>query len=246
MRPAFRQAAGSTPLFIDEATRLAGYIAGFDRDVVKNAMGVSSKLADATLATMAAWRPGGTKAIDTFLGDIYSGLQAASLDEPDRSYANESLFILSGLYGILRPLDAVMPYRLEMAYKLPDKPYDNLYSFWGDKIASSLPEGRTIINTSSAEYTKAVFPFLHNARVITPKFLSISPKSGEPVFVTVHAKIARGAFARWLITKRVESESELANFADLGYAYDATLSSEFEPVYVAISFQGIGLSVRLK
>lgn len=237
--------SGSTPRFLSQARELAHYVAGRSDAAIAKAMGISPALAATTLETMRAWDAGGAPAIDSFVGDIYSGLRAGSLTDADRAYASNCLVILSGLYGVLRPLDAVRPYRLEMAYKFPDAPFDNLYKFWGDSLALALPASRTIINTSSAEYTKAVFSYVPDARIITPKFLTVSPKTGVPTFVTVHAKIARGAFARWLIISRIEDETRLKDFADLGYAYDAVASTELEPVYVAHEFQGLGLSVRL-
>ncbi|HEY1085227.1 MAG TPA: YaaA family protein [Candidatus Saccharimonadales bacterium] len=182
-------------------------------------------------------------AIDIFVGDIYSGLQVQTWSDSDRAYAHEHLIILSGLYGALHACDGVLPYRLEMAYKLPDG--QNLYKFWGDSIASLLPAGTEfIMNLSAVEYTKAVLPF-SDLLVITPKFLTMSPKTGEPTFVTVHAKIARGAFARWLIQSRVQDRVELSKFTDLGYKYDASLSTPEQPVFVCEVFGGIGLSVRL-
>lgn len=186
-----------------------------------------------------------TPAIDCFLGDIYSGLQAASLDTTDRAYAQKHLRILSGLYGILRPLDGISPYRLEMAYRLPNDTYQNLYKFWGDSLAKTIGQDELIINVSSVEYSKALLPYLPNATVITPRFLTVGPKTKEPKFVVVHAKIARGAYARWLIKDRVITADDLRNFSDLNYKYDASLSTPQEPVYVAQEFGGLGLSVRL-
>lgn len=183
-----------------------------------------------------------TPAIDTFVGDIYSGLQVQSWSDADRRYAHQHLVILSGLYGALRAGDGVMPYRLEMGYKLPDG--SSLYACWGDAIARSLPDETThIMNLSAVEYTKAVLPHL-SLPVITPRFLTMNAKQ-EPVFVTVHAKIARGAFASWLIRNRITSVSDLSHFTELGYQYDASLSTPKQPVFVCQEFQGLGLSVRL-
>jgi cytoplasmic iron level regulating protein YaaA (DUF328/UPF0246 family) len=197
-------------------------------------------------------------ALDLFLGDIYSGLQAQSFTPEDREYANNHLFILSGLYGVLKALDEIQPYRLEMGYKLPGNVHDtsqpnitSLYEFWGDKIAQQLPKNQPIINLSAVEYTKAIFPHfkhidgLKDVPIISPKFLTMSPKTGEPTFVTVHAKIARGAYARWLIQHRIEDLSKLKDFNELGYRYDKTLSTPEQPVFVAKEFKGLGLSVRL-
>jgi cytoplasmic iron level regulating protein YaaA (DUF328/UPF0246 family) len=185
-------------------------------------------------------------AIDAFLGDIYSGLQVQTFSDKDRAYANQSLYILSGLYGVLRALDSIYPYRLEMGYRFPDARYTNLYSFWGSKIANTLPKDRTIINLSAVEYTKAVFPYLESSqKIISPKFLTIDPKTSEPKFVVVHAKIARGAFAHWLITSSIDTEDKLQTFTELGYEYSNEMSSPLEPVFICKTFGGLGLSVRL-
>lgn len=185
-------------------------------------------------------------AVDAFIGDIYSGLQVNRWSKSDREYAHEHLRILSGLYGVLRACDGIRPYRLEMGYKLPTGV--SMYAFWkdaSDKMVSAIaPETSHLINLSSVEYTKALLPYT-DLPVITPKFLTVSPKTGEPEFVTVHAKVARGAFARWMIQGRVESTDALKDFADLNYSYDASRSTENEPVFVCQEFGGIGLSVRL-
>jgi cytoplasmic iron level regulating protein YaaA (DUF328/UPF0246 family) len=132
-----------------------------------------------------------------------------------------------------------------MAYRLPDLKFANLYKYWGDAIAKTLPTAGPVVNVSSVEYTKAVLPFINKERVITPRFLTANPKTGEPAFVVVHAKIARGAFARWLITSRTTNIAGFSEFSDIGYRYDKQLSSPTEPVFVCQTFGGIGLSMRL-
>ena len=185
-------------------------------------------------------------AIDAFIGDIYSGLQVARWSDKDREYAHRHLLILSGLYGALRACDGIRPYRLEMGYKLPTGV--SMYDFW--KKADTQPvdviplETTCLVNLSAVEYTKAILPYTE-LPVVTPKFLTISPKTGKPEFVTVHAKVARGAFARWLIQHRIETTDKLKDFDDLNYEYDASRSTETEPVFVCTQFGGIGLSVRL-
>lgn len=232
------------PVLEDEARELAAVLKTLSRDDLQKVMAISPKMAKTTYELIHSWDNNAPSlaAIDIFLGDIYSGFQAAALSDEDRQYANEHLNILSGLYGALRALDTIQPYRLEMGYKLPGM---NLYKFWSDKIAHILPAGRPIVNLSAVEYTKAVLPYMKGAQVISPKFLTVSPKSGEPTFVTVHAKIARGAFAKWMIQHRIESNEQLRDFHEIGYSYEPTLSTETEPVFVAKEFQGIGLSVRL-
>lgn len=239
------------PAFVDTAAHLATYLQSLDVSIIQKAMAISASKAGEVYSLVQRFdnKAATLPALDAFLGDIYSGLQAQLFTLEDRQYANNnSLYILSGLYGVLRPLDEIQPYRLEMGYKFPDL---NLYTFWGDKIAKQLPKNQNIINLSAVEYTKAIFPYFKNidslstVKIITPKFLTISPKTGEPTFVTVHAKIARGAYARWLIQNRIETTSRLKEFNEIGYAYNEALSTSDQLVFVAREFQGLGLSVRL-
>lgn len=236
------------PIFLDKATVLHEWISSRTSDEVIRIMKISEKLEHLTRRKIIAWSTKPTlqsAAIDSFIGDIYSGLRAKEFSDNDRSYAQEHLRILSGLYGILRPLDGVMPYRLEMGYKTPGLHYKNLYDFWGDAIAKTLPSNEVIVNVSSDEYTKAVLPYIKNSNIITPQFLTKNTQSQKPVFVAVHAKIARGAFAKWLIQTQASDPINLPAFNDLGYSYQAEMSSETIPVYICNEFEGLGLSVRL-
>lgn len=211
-------------------------------------MQLSPTMATKTKTTFQNWTTAPKQqlpAIDAFLGDIYSGLQTQTFSDADRDYANSHLFILSGLYGVLRALDSIAPYRLEMGYRLPDEPYKNLYRFWESTVAAQLPSDSTIINLSAVEYTNVILPYLGDRRVVTPKFMTIDPKTNEPKFVVVHAKIARGAFARWLIQNKIDTLHSVTAFSELGYHYDEKLSTDNEPVFVCRTFDGIGLSVRL-
>lgn len=236
-----------TPTLQPKARQLAQYIANLTPEQLQSAMHISQKLAEDVHKLYAHWESAPTApAIDAFIGDIYSGLRAAEFGATERDYAHRHLLILSGLHGGLRALDGVAPYRLEMGYKLPDEPYRNLYSYWAADIVTLVRPGEPIINLSAVEYTKALLPHLpNNTLVITPKFLTVSPKTSQPTFVTVHAKIARGAFAHWLIQTQYQDGSTLTSFNDLGYRYDETLSTPAEPVFVCKKFGGIGLSVRL-
>jgi cytoplasmic iron level regulating protein YaaA (DUF328/UPF0246 family) len=242
----------SQPALLTKAKELAAYLKTLSVKEVETSMKVSEKLAMTTKDLISSWnddprnqRP----AIDSFLGDIYSGLQVASLTEQDRLYANAHVRILSGLYGILKPLDGVYPYRFEMGYRLPHTDYVNLYSFWGDMIADSLPENEPIIDLTAVEYGKTITNKIESSRIVTPRFLTQSkkesPKMGEAVFVVVHAKIARGAFANWMICNRIEDVERLKDFAEIGYEYSALLSTPAVPVFVCKDFKGLGLSVRL-
>lgn len=234
------------PRLLDQASTLVDMMRRASRADIMRLMKISADKAKQVDDMYKDWSPEParqTAAIDIFVGDIYSGLQVQTWTEDDRRYAHRHLLILSGLYGGIRACDGIMPYRLEMGYKLPDG--RSLYTFWGAQVASLLTDpSAPLINLSAVEYTKAVLPYA-DAPVITPKFLTVSPKTGEPVFVTVHAKIARGAFARWLITQRIEEPSALPRFADLGYRYDASRSTPEQPVFVCQEFKGLGLSVRL-
>ena len=236
------------PLLLPKAEILAGYLKSLDDKQIAKIMKIKPDLAVKTTRTIANWntRPSEqVTAIDTFLGDIYSGLQVGSFSANDRQYADKTLIILSGLYGLIRPLDGIRPYRLEMAYRLTGFTTPSLYQFWGDDIAKQLPVSGTIMNLSSVEYSKVVTDYVDPSRIISPRFLTINPKTKEPTFVVVHAKIARGALARWLIQNQVQDTESLSDFNDLGYSYDTSLSTLSEPVFVCQQFKGLGLSVRL-
>ena len=235
----------NTPLFQDEAEQLAKLWRRTSAKDIQRLMQVSSAKSAEVKQRYASWSTESEAqlpAIDAFRGDIYSGLQVATWQEADRTYAQEHLLILSGLYGALWACDGIRPYRLEMGYRLPNG--KSMYDFWGNKLAQAItPETTHIVNLSAVEYTKALLPCVKQ-EVITPKFMTISPKNGEPTFVTVHAKIARGAFARWMITNRIDDVDRLREFAELEYRYDAELSTPEQPVFVCKTFKGIGLSVR--
>lgn len=235
----------SPPLFKEEAFELASVWQKASPAIIKRQMQISDAKAAQVKQLYTDWSldpERQTPAIDAFRGDIYSGLQVAYWSEADREYAHRYLIILSGLYGALRACDGIRPYRLEMGYKLPDG--RNMYDFWGSKLTRAVPtEVKYLVNLSAVEYTKALLPH-STKKIITPKFMTISPKTGQPTFVTVHAKIARGAFARWMIQKRINNPGKLPEFANLGYYYTASLSTPEQPVFVCDAFQGIGLSVR--
>lgn len=244
--PKERLAPLGRPAFLSRATELVNVWRGVTSAQLESYMHISRSKADEVAQLYASWSTNENRqipAIDAFIGDIYSGLQVHTWSLQDRAYAQQHLLILSGLYGGLRACDGVMPYRLEMGYKLPDG--CSLYAFWGDAIAKLVPPGTDyILNLSAVEYTKALLPHL-DVPVITPKFLTISPKTGQPTFVAVHAKIARGAFARWVIQNKIDNASLLKRFAELGYEYHEATSTTEQPVFICKQFKGLGLSVRL-
>lgn len=234
------------PLCIDAAIGLMDYVRSLSVDQLGRVMAISPKLAADVAEMHRLWVPeGGLAAGDAFRGDIYSGLQVPTWSTRDREYAQEHLRIVSGLYGLLRPLDTVQPYRLEMGYRLPDARFRSLYDFWGSRLAEAMPKTSVVVDLTAAEYGRAILPTLAGVQVVAPKFLTVSPKTGEPTFVVVHAKIARGAFAAWLIRNRIEDTALLEEFSEIGYAFDASLSYPAQPVFIAREFGGLGLSVRL-
>ncbi|MEJ3745219.1 YaaA family protein [Actinomycetes bacterium KLBMP 9797] len=247
--PASGDAPRGTPALLDRAEELIAYLRTLSDQQLSRIMSISADLAAKTREQYAEWSTAPDRqspAAATFVGDIYSGLQIDSFRAADRAYADTHLRILSGLYGILRPFDGISPYRLEMGYRLPPGKYANLYQFWGSAIAEQLPASGRIVNLAANEYSKTVVKYVAADRLVTPKFLTVDPASRQPKFVVVHAKIARGAFARWLVTERVkDTEAALRAFTDIGYRYDEALSTPGEPVFVCQEFGGKGLSVRL-
>jgi len=236
----------TTPVFEAQANELTDYLQELTLEQYQKVMHISEKLAiEVEDLYLERLEQPLTAAVETFRGDIYSGLRALEWTDADKDFAQKHLKVLSGLYGVLRPYDGIQPYRLELGYRLPEGPYKNLYSFWSDRVAEALPFDGPIINVTSDEYAKVVLPFLDPSRIITPVFLTQKEAGKEPVFVVVHAKIARGAYARWLIQRGLPTVDGLEMFNDLGYVFDAERSSPKQPVYVCQQFGGIGLSQRL-
>ena len=237
------------PALLEEAIKLNDYLLNLSINEISKKMSVSKKLATQTQELIHHWSDDKVipiAAADCFLGDIYSGLQSPNWNDKQRKFANNHLYIISGLYGLLKPLDGIRPYRLEMAYKLAPGPYKDLYEYWGDKIAKLIPKSGVIINLSSIEYSKVVTPYFEKGRIISPYFMTVNKLTNEPTFVTVHSKIARGAFANWLIISEADKITDLPNFNMLGYSYSKLLSTPNKPVYICEEFQGLGLSLRLK
>nr|WP_321249841.1 peroxide stress protein YaaA [uncultured Ruegeria sp.] len=171
-----------------------------------------------------------------FAGDTYQGLEATSLDAEELVWAQDHLRILSGLYGVLRPLDAIQAYRLEMGSKLKTRRGKNLYEYWRDQLSKALnAQGSAIgsdilINCASQEYFGAVDPKALKLRVITPVFME--DKAGTPKIVSFFAKKARGAMARYVIQHRLTDPKGLLDFDTGGYQYRPDLSEQDKPVFV--------------
>lgn len=171
-----------------------------------------------------------------FNGDTYQGLEAKTLTDDDLNWAQDHLGILSGLYGLLRPLDAIQPYRLEMGSRLKTRRGKTLYDYWGDTIAKALNARAadvgtdTLINCASQEYFGAADRKALKLRVITPQFMEI--KENRPRIVSFFAKRARGAMARFIVENRLTDPSGIKEFTSGGYAYDPDLSTDDKWVFV--------------
>ena len=171
-----------------------------------------------------------------FAGDTYQGLEASSLDGEEMAWAQEHFRILSGLYGVLRPLDAMQPYRLEMGSRLKNGRGKNLYEFWGSRISEALnAQGKAVgaevlVNCASQEYFGTVDLAALKLRVITPVFME--DKNGTPKVVSFYAKRARGAMARYIIQHRLSDPDSLKDFDSGGYAYQPEMSEPMKPVFL--------------
>ncbi len=236
----FAQVAPTHPQFVDEAQALIKKLKPMSVKRLTELMSVSEALAALNRGRYKAWSPEFTEAnsrpaIYAFKGDVYLGLDAPTLTAEDIDYAQGHLRMLSGLYGVLRPLDRMQPYRLEMGTKLAVRSSKNLYQFWDEKITEALnadlaaTESEALVNLASNEYFKAVKPKLLPGRVITPIFKDW--KSDRYKVISFFAKKARGAMARFLIQNRVRDLDGLLAFDGDGYAHDPELSSEDEPVF---------------
>lgn len=177
----------------------------------------------------------GVQAAFAFAGDVYEGLKARELDGPSLAWAQDHLRILSGFYGLLRPLDRIQPYRLEMGTRLKTRRGSSLYDFWGDRLSKQLNADAagqpdpTLINLASQEYFGAVDARALKLPVVTPHFRE--SKDGESRIISFFAKKARGGMARFAIDERIERAQDLKAFDRDGYAFDKTASSDTEWIF---------------
>lgn len=233
--PLARPLGYSDPEFPDEAMELVESARKLNRSALQRLMKLSDKLTDLNhqrfrAFTAAPQHDHVKQAVMAFAGDTYVGLDAGSLDDEDLVYAQDHLRIISGLYGLLRPLDLIQPYRLEMGSRLKNPRGADLYDFWDDRLARAIDETvrkhphAVVINVASNEYFKATKAKTLQARVITPVFKEI--KNGEARVLGLFAKRARGAMARYLIQNRVEEPDGLKSFDLGGYQYRDDLSEE--------------------
>lgn len=207
---------------------------------ISSLMKVSDKIAGLNAARFAEWSPEFTTdnarpAVLAFKGDVYTGLEAETFSEEDFDWAQNHLRMLSGLYGLLRPLDLMQPYRLEMGTKLANPRGTNLYQFWGDIITDELNQAlaaqgdKVLVNLASNEYFKSVKPKQLDGQIITPVFKD--QKNGQYKVISFFAKKARGMMARYIIDNRIDSVDALKQFDTAGYWFSEEESSDKELVF---------------
>ena len=228
------------PALLDQTELLAARAKKLSPRKLQNLMGLSESLAAQTHQRFQDFATpfhlgNAHQAIFAFRGDTYIGLDADSLGADDLDYAQDHLRILSGLYGLLRPLDLMQAYRLEMGSKLATRRGKDLYAFWGNRVTKALAASLNgaaepmVINCASKEYAKALRPARLPARIVTPQFKEI--KGGVPRMLGMFAKKARGMMARYIIQERIETFDDLLAFSAGGYKYTPELSTAEGPVF---------------
>lgn len=229
------QAALTMPELADQTAELAKTTRRLTARELKRLMSLSDSLAKLNRERFQAFDPEseeGLQAVFAFNGDVYLGLRARELDRKALAFAQDHVRILSGLYGVLRPLDAIQPYRLEMGTRLKTRRGANLYDFWGARLSEALDRAlaghadRTIVNCASEEYFGAVDRKALKAPVVSCRFLE--EKDGEARIISFFAKRARGAMARFAIDQRIDRAADLKAFDRDGYRFQPHLSTDDE------------------
>lgn len=224
----------SQPLFVKQAAELIGVLQARSPQEIATLMKLSDALSGLNAARYQAWSAkfsakNSKQAVLAFNGDVYEGLNAKTLSEPQLAWAQQHVCILSGLYGVLRPLDWMQPYRLEMGTRLVTGHGNNLYQFWGTQIADYLNQRAAadtsplIVNLASEEYFKAVDRKVLKARVVNCVFEDF--KGGKYKIISFHAKRARGLMVRYAIQNQLVTVDKLQGFDAEGYAFDAAAST---------------------
>lgn len=231
----------SQPRFLDHTRQLIEQLKKYEPHEIAGLMHLSEKLALLNFERYQDWQQPFTTdnarpAVLAFKGDVYAGMDAQSMDQATLEYAQQHLRILSGLYGVLRPLDLMQAYRLEMGTALKNERGKDLYVFWAgvitDKLNADLAESGSdvVVNLASNEYFKAVDKKALNGRLITPAFKDW--KNGQYKMISFYAKKARGMMSRYLLEQRIDDPQQLTAFAQDGYAFDPELTRKpDEPVF---------------
>ena len=228
------------PLFIKEASCLIKQLIKYSPPQMEGLMKINSNLAEQNFIRHIKWQEehiltNSKQALLAFDGAVYKGINASDLSEKQLAFANDHLRIFSGLYGALRPLDLIMPYRLEMGTKLKYRRSNNLTSFWKSKLTTYIKKelhyqkDNLLINLASKEYSSVLDMSKINARVITPVFKEY--KNGLYKIITIHTKRARGLMSRFIIENKIVLPNELKEFDEEGYSYNEYLSSDTELVF---------------
>jgi uncharacterized protein len=236
-----RDVVATEPDYQDDAIRLVKTARNLTLADLQKLMDISPDLARLNRDRFKAFEPEPTSDVTrpaalAFAGDTYQGLEAASLDADEMAWAQEHLRILSGLYGLLRPLDLIQAYRLEMGSKLKTRRGKSLYDYWRDELSKGLNAQAAeigtdvLVNCASQEYFGAVAPKALKLRVVTPVFME--DKGAAPKIVSFFAKKARGAMARYIVQNRLTDAEALKDFDIGGYEYRADLSERNKPVFV--------------
>ena len=226
--------AHTIPQLIPQAEELITHLRTISQEEVGALMKISEKLSALNVERYQTWQAEHSlgescrQAVLAFKGDVYQGLDAYGWSEDVFTRAQSQLRILSGLYGVLRPLDLLHPYRLEMGTRLPYKEHKNLYGYWGTQVTECLNadlaqmESPCVVNLASNEYYSVVKPKLVEAPIITPDFKDW--KNGKYKVISFYAKKARGLMVKWALEHNIQSPEELKNFDVDGYAYNAEMS----------------------
>lgn len=225
--------------FLKEAGRINAKLRKLRPSDLMQLQGISAKLAEMNAERNRQWHlpftpENARQAVFAFNGDVYGGLDATSFTEEDLDVAQEKIRILSGLYGLLRPLDLIQPYRLEMGTRFALGSSNDLYAFWRKRISTALGKelsasGRVLLNLASHEYFRAIDPSKIKAKVITPQFLD--KKDGQYKMISFFAKRARGLMSRFIVTNRISEPQETKAFDMEGYHFNNYLSTEQEWVF---------------
>ncbi len=234
-------ASFTQPDMLDESERLIDVLTTKSPADIEKLMKISPKLAELNTERYHSWsRPfaptNAKQAVLAFKGDVYTGLDAPSLSDSELEYAQNHLRILSGLYGLLRPLDLMQAYRLEMGTKLENPEGKNLYEFWGNKITEAIntqlanSSTNVLINLASNEYFKSVNVKSVNADIVTPVFKDW--KNGQYKMISFFAKKARGLMSAWVIKNQVEELAQLSQFNIDGYQFSENDSDALNPVFL--------------
>ena len=228
----------TTPDFLPRSRELIDVLRTYSPAGIGSLMSISDALSTLNVGRYASWNEDpadGRQAIMTFNGDVYDGFDARTLKPKQLAYAQANLRILSGLYGVLRPLDLIQPHRLEMGTRLPTPHGKDLYAFWGEKVTGKLNEviaerdAKAVVNLASEEYFKSVKPKLLTAPVITPVFEDF--KNGKYKIISFFAKRARGMMARYAAVKGITDPNKLKRFDMDGYAYVKEASNDSSWVF---------------